>query len=102
MGPRLIHSQPPLGGFEVLVGAYAFAFQIYADFSGYSSIARGISKWLGYDLVINFNNPYIAVSPSDFWRRWHISLSSWLRVYLYVSLGGNRGGTFCFLRATSC
>jgi alginate O-acetyltransferase complex protein AlgI len=86
-------SQVPLGGFEVLVGVYAFAFQIYGDFSGYSSIARGISKWLGYELVINFNNPYIAVSPSDFWRRWHISLSTWLRDYLYVSLGGNRGGT---------
>ena len=85
-------SQDVLGGFDVLIGVYAFAFQIYCDFSGYSSIARGISKWLGYDLVINFDNPYLAVSPSDFWRRWHISLSSWLRDYLYISLGGNRGG----------
>ena len=79
-------------GLEVLVGVYAFAFQIYGDFSGYSSIARGISKWMGFDLVINFHNPYLAVTPSDFWQRWHISLSTWLRDYLYISLGGNRGG----------
>ena len=81
-----------MSGAEVLVGVYAFAFQIYGDFSGYSSIARGISKWLGFDLVVNFHLPYLAQSPSDFWRRWHISLSSWLRDYLYVPLGGNRGG----------
>ncbi|HEY1558647.1 MAG TPA: MBOAT family O-acyltransferase [Kofleriaceae bacterium] len=77
---------------DVLVGIYAFAIQIYGDFSGYSSIARGISKWLGFELVINFRQPYIAVSPSDFWRRWHISLSTWLRDYLYIPLGGNRNG----------
>jgi alginate O-acetyltransferase complex protein AlgI len=81
-----------MSGSEVLVGVYAFAFQIYGDFSGYSSIARGISKWLGFELMINFHNPYLAVTPSDFWRRWHISLSSWLRDYLYVPLGGNRHG----------
>lgn len=81
-----------LTGLDVLVGAYAFAFQIYGDFSGYSSIARGISKWLGFELIINFDLPYLAVSPSDFWRRWHISLSTWLRDYLYISLGGNRFG----------
>jgi D-alanyl-lipoteichoic acid acyltransferase DltB (MBOAT superfamily) len=81
-----------LTGAEVLVGIYAFAVQIYGDFSGYSSIARGISKWLGFELVINFRQPYLAVSPSDFWRRWHISLSTWLRDYLYIPLGGNRGG----------
>jgi alginate O-acetyltransferase complex protein AlgI len=81
-----------LSGSEVLIGIYAFAFQIYGDFSGYSSIARGISKWLGFDLVINFHNPYLAVTPSDFWKRWHISLSSWLRDYLYIPLGGNRHG----------
>lgn len=80
-----------LTGLDVLVGVYAFAFQIYGDFSGYSSVARGISKWLGYELTINFDNPYLAVSPSDFWRRWHISLSSWLRDYLYIPLGGGRG-----------
>ncbi len=83
-----------LSGLEVLVGVYAFAFQIYGDFSGYSSIARGISKWLGFDLMMNFRMPYFAINPSDFWRRWHISLSQWLRDYLYVPLGGNRHGTF--------
>jgi len=87
------HTAHGLTSLEVLVGVYAFAFQIYGDFSGYSSIARGISKLLGFELMINFNIPYIAQSPSDFWKRWHISLSSWLRDYLYIPLGGNRGGT---------
>ncbi len=81
-----------LTGLECLVGVYAFAFQIYGDFSGYSSIAQGIAKWLGFDLMTNFRMPYFSVSPSDFWQRWHISLSSWLRDYLYIPLGGNRGG----------
>ncbi len=81
-----------LTGPEALVALYAFAFQIYGDFSGYSSIARGVSKFFGYELIINFDLPYSAQSPSDFWRRWHISLSSWLRDYLYIPLGGNRGG----------
>jgi alginate O-acetyltransferase complex protein AlgI len=81
-----------LSGAEVLVGIYAFSIQIYCDFSGYSSIAQGIAKWLGFDLMWNFKMPYFAVSPSDFWKRWHISLSSWLRDYLYISLGGNRHG----------
>ncbi len=81
-----------LSGTEVLFGTYAFAFQIYGDFSGYSSIAKGVAKWLGFDLMDNFRMPYLAVSPSDFWRRWHISLSSWLRDYLYIPLGGNRHG----------
>jgi D-alanyl-lipoteichoic acid acyltransferase DltB (MBOAT superfamily) len=81
-----------MSGAEVLVGIYAFAFQIYGDFSGYSAIARGVSKWLGFELVVNFHLPYLATTPSDFWRRWHISLSTWLRDYLYIPLGGNRGG----------
>jgi len=81
-----------VGGPEALLGVYAFAMQIYGDFSGYSAIARGISKWLGFELVVNFDQPYFAVSPSDFWRRWHISLSTWLRDYLYIPLGGNRHG----------
>jgi len=79
-------------GPEALLGLYAFAFQIYCDFSGYSAVARGISKWLGFELIVNFRNPYLAVTPSDFWRRWHISLSTWLRDYLYIPLGGNRHG----------
>jgi len=82
-----------LTGADILMGVYAFAFQIYGDFSGYSSIARGISKWLGFELVVNFHLPYLAVSPADFWRRWHISLSTWLRDYLYIPLGGNRHGS---------
>jgi len=81
-------------GADVLLAAYAFAFQIFADFAGYSSIARGVAKCMGFDLMLNFNLPYFSMSPSEFWQRWHISLSSWLRDYLYIPLGGNRGGTF--------
>jgi len=77
---------------EMLIGTYAFAFQIYGDFSGYSSIAQGVSKWLGIDLSYNFRMPYFSRSPSEFWQRWHISLSQWLRDYLYIPLGGNRRG----------
>ncbi len=77
---------------EVLLGVYAFAFQIYGDFAGYSAIAIGVAKWLGFDLMENFRRPYFALDPRDFWRRWHISLSTWLRDYLYISLGGSRGG----------
>ncbi len=78
-------------GADMLIGVYAFAFQIYGDFAGYSSIARGVSKWMGIDLMVNFKRPYLARNPSEFWQRWHISLSSWLRDYLYIPLGGNRG-----------
>ena len=70
-----------------------FSFQIYADFSGYSLIARGIAKLLGFDLMVNFNRPYLASSIPEFWRRWHISLSTWFRDYLYIPLGGNRVST---------
>lgn len=80
-------------GLEIVAGIYAAAFQIYGDFAGYSRIARGISKLMGIDLMQNFHRPYLAVDPSDFWRRWHISLSTWLRDYLYIPLGGNRGST---------
>ncbi|MGI9287120.1 MAG: MBOAT family O-acyltransferase [Pseudomonadales bacterium] len=73
-------------------GAILFAIQIYGDFSGYSNMARGISLLLGIRLVENFKTPYFARNVSEFWRRWHISLSQWLRDYLYISLGGNRGG----------
>ena len=82
------------GGLDLLLGALAFTLQIYGDFSGYSDIARGLAKMMGFELMLNFRLPYFAVSPSDFWRRWHISLSSWLRDYLYISLGGNRGGAW--------
>lgn len=71
---------------------YAFAFQIYGDFSGYTDIARGIAKVMGFDLARNFKAPYLVSSPAAFWRNWHITLSEWLRDYLYIPLGGNRGG----------
>ena len=80
-------------GPEVLFATYAFALQIYSDFSAYSDIARGISRLLGIELSLNFNVPYVATNPREFWRRWHISLSSWLRDYLYLPLGGSRGKT---------
>jgi D-alanyl-lipoteichoic acid acyltransferase DltB (MBOAT superfamily) len=82
------------GGFDTLTGLYAFAFQIYCDFSGYTDIARGIAKIMGFEFMLNFNLPYLATNPSDFWSRWHISLSSWLRDYLYIPLGGSRNGVY--------
>jgi len=75
---------------ELFLASLAFTLQIYGDFAGYSKIARGLSKLIGIELTQNFNHPYFATSPSDFWKRWHISLSEWLRDYLYISLGGNR------------
>ncbi len=75
-----------------LVGAYAFAWQIYGDFSGYSDIARGSAQLMGFHFMVNFRQPYLATSLQDFWRRWHISLSTWLRDYFYIPMGGNRDG----------
>jgi hypothetical protein len=80
-----------IDGGLALLALYAFAFQIYCDFSGYTDAARGIAKCLGFELSLNFNLPYFASSPQEFWSRWHISLSNWLRDYLYIPLGGNRG-----------
>ena len=80
-----------IGTVEAALGAIAFSIQIYCDFGGYSSIAIGAAKVMGFDLMENFNTPYFAVSIADFWRRWHISLSTWFRDYLYIPLGGNRG-----------
>ena len=82
------------GPVDIVVGVYAFALQIYCDFSGYTDIARGVSKLFGIELSQNFRFPYFSSNPSEFWRRWHMSLSSWLRDYLYVPLGGNRLGAF--------
>ncbi len=79
-------------GLDILIGVFAFALQILGDFSGYSNIARGLARIMGFDLMVNFRLPYFATSPADFWHRWHISLSTWLRDYLYISLGGNRYG----------
>jgi alginate O-acetyltransferase complex protein AlgI len=78
-------------GLSLLVATYFFSFQIYCDFAGYSDIARGAAKILGFELMVNFDRPYASASISEFWRRWHISLSTWFRDYLYVPLGGNRG-----------
>jgi D-alanyl-lipoteichoic acid acyltransferase DltB (MBOAT superfamily) len=82
----------PMGleSFTIILGTIAFGIQIYADFSGYSDIAIGAALILGFKIPQNFNKPYFATSPVDFWRRWHISLSSWLRDYLYIPLGGNK------------
>lgn len=79
-------------GFQLLVATVLFAFQIYCDFGSYSNIAIGAARVMGFRLMENFNTPYFAVSVSDFWRRWHISLSTWFRDYLYIPLGGNRRG----------
>ena len=86
------------GGLDVALGALAFTFQIYGDFSGYSDIARGLSKLLGFELLVNFKLPYFALNPTDFWLRWHVSLSTWLRDYLYIPLGGNRGSSLATYR----
>jgi alginate O-acetyltransferase complex protein AlgI len=80
-----------LTGINVLLGTYAFAFQIYGDFAGYSNIARGTSKLMGIELIENFRFPYLVVTPQAFWQHWHISLSTWLRDYLFIPLGGSRG-----------
>lgn len=79
-------------GFENLMAIYGYAIQIYCDFSGYSDIAIGIALWLGFRFNINFDQPYTSATITEFWRRWHISLSTWLKDYLYISLGGNRKG----------
>jgi alginate O-acetyltransferase complex protein AlgI len=76
----------------LLIGAYAFAWQIYGDFSGYSDMARGSAQLLGFHFMVNFRQPYLSRSIQEFWRRWHISLSTWLRDYLYIPLGGSRHG----------
>ena len=76
-----------------------FSIQILADFSGYTDIARGTARMLGFELILNFNHPYLAVDPSDFWRRWHISFSTWIRDYLYIPLGGSRGGFWGTIKA---
>jgi len=90
---RLVYPDvPDPTSFAILCATWAFAFQIYCDFSGYSDIARGCAKCMGFEIRVNFLLPYLAVNPRDLWRRWHISLSTWLRDYLYVSLGGNRRG----------
>ncbi len=83
---------------ELLAATFAFAWQIFFDFSGYTDMARGIAKVMGFDLMLNFNNPYLATGLGDFWSRWHISLSTWFRDYVYIPLGGNRRGSLLTYR----
>ena len=87
-----IYSSPDPSRLDIIFATWLFAIQIYCDFSGYTDIARGVAKMLGFGLMRNFAQPYFAADPQEFWRRWHISLSTWLRDYLYIPLGGNRGG----------
>ncbi len=86
-----VYNQPgQFTGMPLILATYAFAIQIYCDFSGYTDIARGSARVMGFELMVNFNEPYLAVSVSDFWKRWHISLSTWFRDYVYIPMGGNR------------
>jgi len=90
---NLVYAQPTgYSGFENWMAMYAYTLQIYCDFSGYSDMAIGLALVLGFRLPDNFRSPYQALNITDFWRRWHISLSTWLRDYIYIPLGGNRGG----------
>jgi len=89
---RVFESPFLYSGFEILTAIYGYTLQIYCDFSGYTDIAIGLALLLGFRLPLNFNSPYKSLSIGEFWRRWHISLSSWLRDYLYIPLGGNRQG----------
>jgi len=87
------HNSPALA-----LATFAFGWQIYCDFSGYTDMARGVARMMGFRLMLNFNNPYLATSLKDFWGRWHISLSTWFRDYVYIPLGGNRHGRACTYR----
>ncbi|MFA9188010.1 MBOAT family protein [Flavobacterium magnesitis] len=89
-----------MNSLSLILGAVYFAFQIYGDFSGYSDMALGMSKLFGIDLLKNFNYPYFSRDIAEFWRRWHISLSSWFRDYLYIPLGGSKGGLWMKIRNT--
>ena len=97
---RIFANYTGLSGLTLLIGALLFAFQIYCDFSGYSDIAIGCARLFGFDLMKNFAFPYFSRDIAEFWRRWHISLSTWFRDYLYIPLGGSRGGTAMKVRNT--
>ncbi|WP_346294494.1 MBOAT family O-acyltransferase, partial [Sphaerothrix gracilis] len=96
----IFNNQDDYSGSTLLIGAFFFAFQIYGDFSGYSDIAIGISRLFGFNLKRNFAFPYFSRDIAEFWRRWHISLSTWFRDYLYIPLGGSRGGIKMKIRNT--
>ena len=89
---RVYENPVQSSGSALAMGTFAFAWQIFFDFSGYTDMARGVARMMGFHLMLNFNNPYLATSLSDFWGRWHISLSTWFRDYVYIPLGGNRHG----------
>jgi D-alanyl-lipoteichoic acid acyltransferase DltB (MBOAT superfamily) len=91
---RVFENPTLFSGFENLAALFGYSLQVYADFSGYTDIAIGVAMLMGFYLPKNFRSPYKALNPSDFWRRWHISLSNWLKDYLYIPLGGNRNATF--------
>ncbi|MEN8120651.1 MAG: MBOAT family O-acyltransferase [Bacteroidota bacterium] len=91
---RVFSNPMAYSGFENLMGLFAYSMQVYADFSGYTDIAIGVALLMGFRLPVNFNSPYKALHVGDFWKRWHISLSTWLKDYLYIPLGGNRHGEF--------
>jgi alginate O-acetyltransferase complex protein AlgI len=95
---RIYENPKFYGAPALLLATFAFAWQIFFDFSGYTDMARGIAQVLGFRLILNFNNPYLSTGLGEFWGRWHISLSSWFRDYLYIPLGGNREGTFKMYR----
>ena len=96
----IFNNSADMNGSTLILGALFFTFQIYGDFSGYSDIAIGTSRLFGFDLMQNFNYPYFSRDIAEFWRRWHISLSTWFRDYLYIPLGGSRGGTWVKVRNT--
>ncbi len=97
---HIFNNSADMNGSTLVLGAVFFTFQIYGDFSGYSDIAIGTSRLFGFDLMRNFNFPYFSRNIAEFWRRWHISLSTWFRDYLYIPLGGSRGGTWMKVRNT--
>ena len=97
---QIFNNSADLNGSTLVLGALFFTFQIYGDFSGYSDIAIGTCRLFGFDLMQNFNFPYFSRDIAEFWRRWHISLSTWFRDYLYIPLGGSRGGTWMKVRNT--
>ena len=97
---QIFNNSADMNGSTLFLGAVFFSFQIYGDFSGYSDIAIGVSRFFGFDLKQNFATPYFSRDIAEFWRRWHISLSSWFRDYLYIPLGGSRGGMWMKVRNT--
>ncbi|MGA3267184.1 MAG: MBOAT family O-acyltransferase [Verrucomicrobiota bacterium] len=91
---RVYDNPAACGAPALMLATFAFAWQIYCDFSGYTDMARGVARLMGFHLILNFNHPYLATGLGDFWTRWHISLSTWFRDYVYIPLGGNRRGPF--------